>query len=103
FEIDFDVVIIAVGEAGGRRINLGDLLRNCRDGFIHNSVFGRLDDFEFGNVPILFDPDFDQGRNFGAGGHVGSRLDPSAVKTIVQHVAIPAEFRCAASTAGHGG
>src|SRR5205814_9453463 len=86
-----------------RRVNLGDFLRGCCIGFIHNSVFGMLDAFEFGIAAILFGPYFDQGRNFGAGGHMRGRLAPSAVKTIVQHVAVPPELRCAVCTTGHGG
>ena len=84
--------MIALDEPGWRRIYLSDLFRNRSNGFIHHNVFGRLDDFEFGNASVLLDADFDQGRNLGAGGDVGSRLDPCAVKAIVQHVAIPAEL-----------
>ena len=49
-----------------RRIDFCDLFRDRRYRFIYDGVFGRLDDLEFGNAPVLFDADFDQCRNLGA-------------------------------------
>src|SRR6266480_7914442 len=92
--------MIAVAEPGWHWINLRHALRNRGHGFIHYDVFRRLDDFEIRNTSIFLDSDFDQRRNLAPGSDVRRRLDPCAVKTIVQHIAIPAEFGCAATTAG---
>src|SRR6266404_7216909 len=91
--------MIAVAEPGWQWINLRHALPNRRDRFIHHYVFGRLDDFEIRNAPIFLDSDFDQRRNLAPGSDIRRRLGPCAVKTIVQHIAIPAEFRCAAPAA----
>src|SRR5207247_8336398 len=53
--------------------------------------------FEFGDAPILFDSDFDHGRDLAAGRDAGRWLDPCTIKAIVQHIAIPGELRRAAS------
>ena len=99
-EIDFYVVMFAVAEAGWRRVNLRDAFCNRSHRFIHDDIFGWLDDFETGHAPISLDSHFDERRNFGAGGGVSRRLDPRAVKTVVQHIAIPPELRWAAPAAG---
>src|SRR5437773_11976534 len=87
--------MIAIAVPAWQWINLRHALRNSRYRFIHDDVFGRLDDFEIRNTPIVLDSDFDQRRNLTPGSDIRRRLDPCAVKTIVQHIAIPAEFRCA--------
>ena len=92
--------MIAVDEPSRRRIDLRDLFGDCGDGFIHNGVLRRPNDFEFGNAAVFLDANFDQRREFRIGWDVRGRLNPGAVKTVVQHVAVPAEFRRAGS-AGH--
>ena len=92
--------MIAVAEPGWQWINLRHALRNRGHRFIHYDVFRRLDDFEIRNTSIFLDSDFDQRRNLAPGDDIRRRLDPCAVKTIVQHIAIPAEFGCAATAAG---
>ena len=92
--------MIAVSEAGWRRIDLRYAFCNRCHRFIHDDIFGWLDDFETGNAPIFLDSHFDQRRNLGAGSDVGRRLDPCAVKTVVEHIAIPPEFRWGAPAIG---
>jgi hypothetical protein len=74
--------MIAVNKTGRRRVNLRDLFGNHRNGFIYHDVFRRLDNFEFGNAPVLLDTDFDQRRNLGTGGDVRCWLDPCATTGI---------------------
>src|SRR6266478_3800819 len=92
--------MIAIAEPGWQWINLRHASRNSRHRFIHDDIFGRLDDFEIRNTPIFLDSDFDKRRNLRAGSDAGRRLNPGTVKTIMQHVAIPAELRCAVPAAG---
>src|SRR6266513_1893195 len=92
--------MIAIAEPGWQWINLRHALPNRRYRFIHDDVFGRLDDFEIRNTPIFLDSAFDQRRNLAPGSDIRRRLDPCAVKTIVQHIAIPAEFGCTTTAAG---
>ena len=92
--------MIAGAEPSWQWINLRHTLRNRRDRFIHYDVFGRRDNFEIRNTPIFLDSDFDQRRNLAPGSDIRRRLDPCAVKTIVQHIAIPAEFGCTTTAAG---
>src|SRR6266566_8194054 len=95
--------MIAGGEAGWRPVNFAYSLSNRRYRLIDHDIFRRLDDFELGDAPIFLDSNFDESRDFVARRYAGGRLNPSAVKAIMKHMAIPAELRCAASTAGHGG
>src|SRR6266446_5334314 len=95
--------MLAVAKAVWRRVNFSHAFRDCRNGFVHDDIFGWFDDFELGDAPIFLDSNFDESRDFVAGRNAGGRLNPSAVKAIMKHMAIPAELRCAASTAGHGG
>src|SRR5437773_12316327 len=92
--------MIAIAVPAWQWINLRHALRNSRYRFLHHAVFGRLDDFEIRNTPIFLDSDFDQRRNLAPGSDIRRRLDPCAVKTIVQHIAIPAEFGCTTTAAG---
>src|SRR5260370_41036213 len=87
-------------QASWQWVTLGHAFRDRRRRFIHHAVFGRLDDLEIGNSAIFLDSDFDERRNSIPGSDVCCGLDPGAVKTIVQHVAIPAEFGCATPATG---
>jgi hypothetical protein len=89
--------MIAVAEAVWRRVNFRHSFRDRRYGFVHDDIFGRFDDFELGNAPIFLNSNFDESRNFAAGRDAGGRLNPGAVKAIMKHVAVPAEFRRATS------
>ena len=82
-----------------QRVDFGHLFGNCGNRFIHHHVLRGLDDFEFGNASVFFDPHLYKRRNFCSRCDGSGRLDPRAVKTIMQHFAVPAEFRRAASTA----
>src|SRR3954451_14138466 len=88
--------MIALSEGGRRRVNFSHAFRNCRNGFIHHNIFGRFDDLELRDVTVFFDSNLYERRNFSAGSDRSRWLDPCAVKTIMQHVAIPPEFRCVA-------
>ena|SRR5213595_1176355 len=92
--------MIAATQASWQWVNLGHAFRDRRHRFIYHDVFGRLDDLEIGNSAIFLDSDLDERRNFIAGSDVCCRLNPGAVETIVQHVAIPAEFGCATPATG---
>jgi hypothetical protein len=91
--------MIPGAEAGRRRVNLADAFCYRGNGFVHYHVFRRLDDFESGNAAVFFDSNFHECRNFDTGSDGGGRLNPGAVKTVVQHIAIPAELRCVAPAA----
>ncbi|MEY2538774.1 MAG: hypothetical protein QOG67_2514 [Verrucomicrobiota bacterium] len=86
----------AVAEPGRQRINLPDPFGNRCDRFINHDVAGRFDNFEVGNVTILFDPNFYQRRNLRVRRDRRRGLRPFTVEPIVQHGAIPSEFGCAA-------
>src|SRR5207249_11562780 len=94
------VVMLADAEPSLQWVNLGITLGNRLDLFIHYDVVGRRDNFEIRNTPIFLDSDFDQRRNLAPGSDIRRRLDPCAVKTIVKHIAIPAEFGCTTTAAG---
>src|SRR5215813_8000445 len=98
FEIDFHVVVIALEQAGWGRVNLRDLFRDYPDRFIYDTVFGWLDDFKSRDSAVLFNSYFNQCRDLCVRGGVRGRLNPGAVETIVQHVAVPPKFGPSAST-----
>src|SRR4029453_13356403 len=98
-EIDFYVVVIALHKPGRRWVNLRDAFCEHCHRFVDNHVLRRLDDFEVGNAPVFFDSNLNERRDLGAGSNGGRRLNPCAVETIVQHIAIPSEFRCASPAA----
>src|SRR5437667_12122895 len=89
--------MIAFDESSRRRVNFSYWLGDGRDRLVHDDVGRCFEDFEFGDAPILFDSDFDHGRDLAAGRDAGRWLDPCTIKAIVQHIAIPAELRLAAS------
>src|SRR6266513_3911941 len=91
--------MIAIAESGRRWVNFSYPFRNRCNGFIYYNVFRWLEDFEFGNAAIFLNSNFDQVRNFGSGSDAGRLLDPGAVTTVMEHIAIQAEFRCAAPAA----
>src|SRR2546423_350151 len=59
-EIDFYVVVIASAKPDRWRVNFSHSFRNCCNRFIHDNVFRRLNDIEFGDVTVLFDSNFHQ-------------------------------------------
>ena len=91
--------MIAVAESGWWRVNFSDLFGNRRNGFVYDNIFGRFDDLELGDVTVFLDSNPYERRNLDTGRDCSRWLDPRAVKTVMQHVAIPAEFGCASSAA----
>src|ERR1043166_8517652 len=81
-------------------INLCHTFADRRDGLINDHVSRWLNDLKLRHAPILLDADLYQHGNLVAGWRRRCRLNPGAVKTIVQHVAIPAELRRRTRAAG---
>src|SRR6266436_7572208 len=100
FEIDSYVVMTTASDPVGQRIDLRDPLRGRCHRFINHHVARGFDNFEIGNMTVFLDPDFYQRGKLRPGGNDRGWLNPFTVKTIVQHAAVPAEFRCTTGAAG---
>src|ERR1700719_4130712 len=85
--------MVALTESVGQWLDSANAIGERFDRFVEVRISRRPDDFETGDAAVFFDPKFYQHRIFRPCGRNRSRLNPFAIKTVMQHAAIPTELR----------
>src|SRR6266480_3070957 len=85
--------MITFSESVGQWLDAADPICERFDGFVEIAASRWPNDLETRNPAVFFDSKFHEHGIFGSRRCERRRLDPFAIKAVVQHAAVPAELR----------